>query len=81
MLDSLGWVYFRMGKSEDALRYLLEATGGVKDDPVLYEHLGDVYSSMGNKDAALKAWQKAMEMGEKEEGLKERVEEKIKGLK
>jgi len=40
-----------------------------------------VYSSMGNKDAALKAWREAMEMGEKEEGLKERVEEKIKGLK
>src|SRR4030067_356275 len=36
ILDSLGWVYFKLGKNEDALRYLLEATEGAKDDPVFY---------------------------------------------
>ena len=45
-LDSMGWLYFRRGRLEDARRLLersLVQTGG---DPVIHEHLGDVYQAL-----------------------------------
>ena len=81
ILDSLGWVYFKMGNFDNALLYLQKAGSIVKDDPTILEHIGDVYFSQGRNESALKAWEKALENSEKEEGLKERVEEKIKNLK
>jgi tetratricopeptide (TPR) repeat protein len=81
IIDSLGWVYFKLGKQKEALKYLKKALETVKDDPVLYEHLGDVYEAMGNPGEALDAWNNSVKFHEKEAGLKERVEEKIGKLK
>jgi len=52
-----------------------------EDDPVLHEHLGDVYYAMGLKEQAAEAWKRALQFHEKEEGLKERVERKLSSLK
>jgi len=41
-LDSLGWVYFKMGKTEKA-RIFLEKAADLEKDPEIYEHLGEVY--------------------------------------
>jgi tetratricopeptide (TPR) repeat protein len=81
IIDSLGWVYFKLGKQQEALKYLRKALESVKDDPVLYEHLGDVYEAMGNPNEALAAWNNSLKFHEKEEGVKERVEEKVRKLK
>ncbi len=54
-LDSLGWIYFKKGDSAKALEYLNKANDLLKD-PVIYEHLGDVYFRMGDKDIAKKFW-------------------------
>ena len=80
ILDSLGWVYYKLGKYQEALKYLNNAIQSVNDDPVLFEHIGDVNEAMGNDKAALDAWEKSLKYHEKEEGVKERVEEKIKKL-
>jgi len=37
----------------------------VKDDPVLFEHIGDVNETMGNDKAALDAWEKSLKYHEK----------------
>jgi predicted negative regulator of RcsB-dependent stress response len=63
---------------EEALKEIKRATEMEKDDPVIFEHLGDVYLKLDNKDAALEAWEKSLEYHEKEDGLKERLEKKIK---
>jgi tetratricopeptide (TPR) repeat protein len=80
ILDSLGWVYYKLGKYQEALKYLNNSIQSVNDDPVLFEHIGDVNEAMGNDKAALDAWEKSLKYHEKEEGVKERVEEKIKKL-
>ena len=80
IIDSLGWVYFKMGHYDEAMKILQRAAEIVKDDPVLYEHLGDVYRLKGLKEKAKEFWEKSLEFHEKEEGLKERVERKIKEL-
>ena len=49
-----------------------------KSDPLIMEHLGDVYLKLNDKDAAIRAWKKSLEFEETEEGLRERIEIKIK---
>jgi Flp pilus assembly protein TadD len=82
-MDSLGWVYFKSGKYHEALKVLLKAAETVKDDPVVLEHLGDVYDKLGLREKARESWERSIEFHQKgeDENLKKRVEEKIKDLK
>jgi tetratricopeptide (TPR) repeat protein len=79
-IDSLGWTYFKMGDYAKAVETLKKAVATAGNDPTLYEHLGDVYHAMGQNGNALDAWKSALQFHEKEEGLKERVEKKIRSL-
>jgi tetratricopeptide (TPR) repeat protein len=45
-IDSLGWVYYRLGRLEAAREQLERAVGLTNGDPVVHEHLGDVYKDM-----------------------------------
>jgi tetratricopeptide (TPR) repeat protein len=60
-VDSLGWVLYKRGKLEEARRELERATrlpGG--DDPVMWDHLGDVYAALKLDDKAGEAYKRAM---------------------
>src|SRR5438045_674425 len=60
-LDSLGWVEFRKGKFNQALTDLLRAAKTAdRDDPVVFEHIGDTYLKLNRMADALAAWQKAL---------------------
>jgi len=59
-LDSLGWVYFRMGKLETAQLNLLEAHRREPDDPTIEEHLGDLSERQGNVARAVSHWERAL---------------------
>lgn len=65
-LDSLGWVFYRQaatakdfGKLRKALDKLLEAAAQLSD-PVIRDHIGDVYYAMGNWDQAERHWELAL---------------------
>ncbi|MCK5640847.1 MAG: tetratricopeptide repeat protein [Gammaproteobacteria bacterium] len=60
-LDSLGWVYYKQGRYEEALKYLQEAGSHLKD-PVIYEHLGDVYLKLQQEEEAKKYWSLSLEL-------------------
>ncbi len=77
IIDSLGWIYYKMGRYNHALAELTRAAGLDKKDPVVLEHLGDVYMSLNRKQDAVNAWKKSLEFGAKEKGLRERVQKKI----
>ncbi len=51
-VDSMGWVYYRLGRLADARRELERAVGLTGGDPVVREHLGDVYAALGLQDLA-----------------------------
>jgi tetratricopeptide (TPR) repeat protein len=75
-LDSLGWVYFRLGKLDLAEKYLLQAAEIVADDPTVQEHLGDLYSKLGQFDRALRHYRNALGLDPEptdEEGLKVKI--------
>ncbi|MGH9914260.1 MAG: tetratricopeptide repeat protein [Pyrinomonadaceae bacterium] len=60
--DSLGWVYFKLGKLDEAERYLTEAARRDKSSATINEHLGDLYLKRGDIQLARKAWQKALSL-------------------
>jgi len=67
-LDSLGWVLFKMDKPKEALRYLLKALENSEEpDSTLYDHLGDIYSSLHEAAKAREAWLKAINIEPNEE--------------
>ena len=60
-LDSLGWVEFRAGKLEQALADLERAARNMtRDDPVVFEHLGDTYMKLNRVAKAVESWRKAL---------------------
>lgn len=71
-LDTIGWVYFKLGNYEKAKEYILKAVekGG---SPVVVEHLGDVYFKLGDKEKAIEYWKKALEKNPSNEKLKEKI--------
>jgi len=74
-LDSLGWVEFRKGKFDQALTDLLRAAKTAeRDDPVVFEHIGDTYLKLNRMPEALEAWQKALTLDPKNKNLVEKVE-------
>ncbi len=59
-LDSLGWVYYRLGRLDEAERYLRLALERVPRDPTVNDHLGDVYYRQGKLKEAINQWQIAL---------------------
>jgi len=56
--DSLGWVEFRMGNREEALR-LLESAWRARPDAEIGAHLGEVLWALGRKDEARRIWRES----------------------
>jgi tetratricopeptide (TPR) repeat protein len=74
--DSLGWVYFKLGKFDQAIAELEKASEMVDNDPVIREHLGDVYMRMKQFEKARASYEEAYKLYE-EEAKKEKVRDKI----
>ncbi|HEX6900822.1 MAG TPA: tetratricopeptide repeat protein [Thermoanaerobaculia bacterium] len=62
-IDSLGWIYYRMGRPEAARVELERAVRLEPEDATLQEHLGDVYVALGQKERARQAYERALEIG------------------
>ena len=73
-LDSLGWVYFRLGRIESAEKNLREAHRREPTDPTIAEHLGDLEMKRGNMAGAIQNWEKALELQTEEP---DRVKQKL----
>jgi predicted Zn-dependent protease len=61
-VDSLGWVYFRLGQLELAEKYLTDATRLLPRDPTVHEHLGDVLAKRGDMQRALQLYRTAVDL-------------------
>jgi len=78
--DSLGWVYYRLGKLDKARTALEQAVKLNPEDPHLYDHLGDVYSSLEDRTRALQVYEKAYKLF-KDKTKQTKVKDKIDSLK
>lgn len=60
-LDTLGWIYYKQGRFDDALNKLLEAFDYMPGDPVIADHVGDTYKKSGNMEKAVEFWKISLE--------------------
>jgi len=72
-VDSLGWLYFKKGRIQEALREL-ERASVLLEDPVIYEHLGDVYFKTGDYNNAKLNWQKSLRLEPNKDAVKNKIE-------
>jgi tetratricopeptide (TPR) repeat protein len=68
--DSLGWVEFRLGNHDEALR-LLRSAYGTRPDAEIGAHLGEVLWAMGRQDEARRIWAEARSRDAGNEVLRE----------
>ncbi len=63
IIDSLAWAYFTLGRYQDALAPMEKASLLEPVEPVLTDHLGDVYWMNGRKREAEFQWHRALSYG------------------
>ena len=68
--DSLGWVEFRLGNRDEALR-LLRSAYKSRPDPEIAAHLGEVLWSLGQKDEARRIWREGQKRDNANDVLRE----------
>ncbi len=60
ILDSMGWVLYRLGRHQESIGYLQRALA-IQQDPEVAAHLGEVLWVTGEHKAARKVWDAALE--------------------
>ncbi|MGB1077361.1 MAG: tetratricopeptide repeat protein, partial [Bdellovibrionales bacterium] len=87
IVDSLGWVYFKLEDFERAVEPLETAVALMPEDATINDHLGDAYWKVGRKHEARFQWKRALSFAEEAPDnlsdleaveLVERIKEKMK---
>jgi tetratricopeptide (TPR) repeat protein len=73
IMDSMGWVLYRMGRNSEALGHLQRAYK-LRPDAEIAAHLGEVLWAEGQQDEARKVWSGAL----KEHGENEALQKTVK---
>ena len=73
-LDSMAWVLYKLNQPTQALDYELKAmANSEEEDAELYNHLGDIYAALGQKQKAHDAWRKSLGL-EANEAVRKKLE-------
>ena len=67
IVDSLGWVYFQLGRYDEAVMHLERAASLEPLDPVINDHLGDAFWAVGRATEAQFQWNRALSFDPEEE--------------
>lgn len=78
--DSLGWIFFKRGQWNLALRYLQQAVV-IDKDPAILDHIGDAYQRLGRMDRAVDAWRRAFVLDAGMTGLRLKIRNGINALR
>lgn len=65
IIDSLGWVLYRMGYFDQAVPLLERASEMLPNDSTINDHLGDAYWQVKRKREARFQWHRALRLSEK----------------
>jgi Flp pilus assembly protein TadD len=77
IIDSLGWVLYRLGDLKGAVKQLERAVQIRPEDPTINDHLGDIYWAVGRKNEATFQWNRALTL-EPERDQIPKIELKLK---
>lgn len=67
IVDSLGWVLYRLGRYEEAVVHMERAAELMPVDPIVNDHLGDVYWAVGRMVEAQFQWHRALSFDPEED--------------
>ncbi|MNV27890.1 Tetratricopeptide repeat protein [compost metagenome] len=73
IVDSYGWVLYRLGRNEEALVHLRRAWG-LNKDPEIATHVGEVLWVMGNKEEARRFFDEARKLDPDNRALQRAIE-------
>lgn len=64
-MDTYGWIMYKKGDYKKAKEYIEKAIAreDVSQSATLWDHLGDVYYQLKDKEKAIECWKKAKELG------------------
>ena len=71
-IDSRGWVFYQMGRYEEALVDLLKANELV-EDAVILEHLGDIYIKLNDLIRAKEIFERVLELDPDNKTIKKKL--------
>ena len=77
-LDSLGWVYFKLHRLDEA-EVNLKRAARLTEDPTIFDHLGDLYLKLGQLETALQYYERGVRVATDEEF--HRLQRKVADLK
>jgi tetratricopeptide (TPR) repeat protein len=72
-LDTMGWILFQRGNFNKAVEFIQKAIDNGEGSATIYEHLGDAYDQLGNREKALEAWREALIKEPYRHSVKERL--------
>ena len=72
IIDSLGWVHYRLGHLDEAVKQL-QIAYGKQPDAEIAAHLGEVLWASGRKDEAKKIWEQGRKKDAKDKVLLETI--------
>ncbi len=74
IVDSLGWVLFRLKRLDESLKMIKRAVKMEPKDPTVNEHMGDILQAMGRTREALTIWKRALELDNKNAMLRKKIQ-------
>ena len=77
IVDSLGWMYFRLGEFNNAIESLERAVKLEPTDPTINDHLGDAYWRVGREREARLQWKRALSLNPGQD-LVAHIEQKLR---
>jgi tetratricopeptide (TPR) repeat protein len=72
-LDSYAWVLYKLGKFDEALVQMKKAIKPNTDDPLMYDHQGDIYSALKQTDLARDSYEKALELKPDDQAIRAKL--------
>ncbi len=73
-LDTIGWIYFKLGDYAKAKQYIEESLNVEEDNALVMDHLGDAMFKLGDTKGAIETWKKALELDNSLDKVKEKIE-------
>ena len=78
IIDSLGWLHYRLGEYQEAVVHFIERAVQLEpDDPEINLHLGDAYWQLGRQRDARSRWERTLNL-ESDEETKVQIKDKLR---
>ena len=74
-LDTIGWIYYKMGIYKKAQEYLEKSLNINEYNPVILEHMGDIYRQLDESGKALLQYEKALEQDAKNKLIHNKIKQ------